>query len=275
MDRVSSEDCRRFTRANREAWDEVAPIHAKLNQARLLKEFSSPAANTLEEHSLACVKEIGVTGKSVAQLCCNNGRDLLSMKNLGAGRCVGFDASKPFIDQACALAEASGHEDVEFIETDIYDIPSRHPQTYDVVMTTIGVLSWMPNLGGFFQVASGLTRPNGHLFIEETHPVLMMYEEGEGEAPSYPAYSYFRKEPWKETKGLDYYSGVEYDSKPNYSFPYTLSEIMMTAIREGFILRHFAEFGYDISGFCRDLENAEAKPPMGMTMVWQKVAGEN
>ena len=274
MKRVSSEERRGFTRANTEAWDEVAPIHARLNQARLLEEFSSPEANTLEKHSLICLKEIGVTGKCVAQLCCNNGRDLLSVKNLGAGRCVGFDASRPFIDQARALAKASRHRDVEFIETDVYDIPSHHSHIYGIVMATIGVLGWMPDLRGFFHVCSGLTRPNGHVFIEETHPVLMMYEEGEGEASSYPAYSYFRTEPWKETKGLDYYSGIAYDSKPTYSFPHTLSEIMMAAIREGFVLRHFAEFGYDISGFCRDLENAEATPPMGMTMVWQKLAGQ-
>ncbi len=45
---------------------------------------------------------------------------------------------------------------------------------------------------------------------------------------------------------------------------------MMAAIEVGFDLRHFSEFGYDISGLCADLEHAVAKPPMGMTMVWQK-----
>jgi hypothetical protein len=44
----------------------------------------------------------------------------------------------------------------------------------------------------------------------------------------------------------------------------------MAAIEAGFVLRHFAELGYNISEFCADLEHAEARPPMGMTMMWQK-----
>jgi hypothetical protein len=47
---------------------------------------------------------------------------------------------------------------------------------------------------------------------------------------------------------------------------------MMAAIGQGFNLRHFTELGFNISEFCADLENAEALPPMGMTMVWQKGA---
>jgi 2-polyprenyl-3-methyl-5-hydroxy-6-metoxy-1,4-benzoquinol methylase len=259
-----------FTNANREAWDEAAPVHEKANQARLLANFSKPGYSTLADHCLDRLMEIGFQGKSVAQLCCNNGRELLSLKNLGAGHCVGFDASAAFIEQAHALARASGHTDVEFVTTDIYEIPAGKTGPYALVMTTIGVLGWMPDLEGFFRVLAELTQPGGHLFIEETHPVLMMYEEGEGNAPSYLDFSYFTEDPYVETTGLDYYQGTKYKSKPMYSFQHTLSEIMMTAINAGFTLRHFAELDYDISGFCADLEHVKAKPPMGMTMVWQK-----
>ena len=79
---------REFTDANREAWDQAAPVHEKINQARLLEAFSKPGYNTLDQHSLDRLKEIGVQGKSISQLCCNNGRELLSLKNLGAGHCV-------------------------------------------------------------------------------------------------------------------------------------------------------------------------------------------
>ena len=271
MDRSYTADQRRaFTDANREAWDEVAPVHAKANQARLLEGFSKPGFNTLADHCLARLKEIGVQGKSIAQLCCNNGRELLSLKNLGAGSCVGFDASAAFIEQARELAAAAGHADVEFVTTDVYEIPPEKSGPYDIVMTTIGVFGWMPDLRGFFHVLERLTRAGGHLFIEETHPVLMMYEEGKGGAPSYTKYSYFKKEPWEETSGLDYYERSRYQSKPNYSFQHTLADIMMAAIEAGFMLRHFSELDFNIAEFCADLEKAEANPPMGMTMVWQK-----
>ena len=137
-------------------------------------------------------------------------------------------------------------------------------------MTTIGVINWMPDLEGFFDVVGQLTRSGGHVFIEETHPVLQMYEEGEGDASSYLKYSYFKEDPWVDTAGLDYYEGTKYESKPNYSFQHTLADITMAAIGQGFVLKHFAELGYNISNFCADFVCAEAKPPMGMTMLWQK-----
>lgn len=271
MDRSYSRSQRRaFTRANREAWDEAASVHRRINQARLLEGFSKPGYNTLDEHCLDRLKEIGVQGKSVAQLCCNNGRELLSLKNLGAGHCVGFDASAAFIEQARELASASGHTGIEFVTTDVYEIPPEKTGPYDIVMTTIGVIGWMPDLEGFFDVLGRLTRPGGHVFIEETHPVLLMYEESEADEPSYLKYSYFKEDPFVETTGLDYYERTKYASKPHYSFQHTLADIMMAAINVGFVLRHFSEFGYNISEFCADLERAEAKPPMGMTMVWQK-----
>ena len=271
MSKIYSRKQRReFTDANRKAWDEAAPMHATSNQSRLLEAFSKPGFNTLEDHCLERLNEIGFQGKSVAQLCCNNGRELLSLKNLGAGHCVGFDASAAFIDHAEELAKVSGHTDMEFLATDIYDIPAHMTGPYDIVMTTIGVMGWMPNLAEFFDVINRLTRPGGHVFIEESHPVLMMYEPGEGSDPSYLKYSYFKEEPWVDTDGLDYYEGKKYDSNPCYSFQHTLADTMMAALNVGFALEHFAEFGYNIANFCADLEHAEARPPMGMTMVWQK-----
>ena len=263
---------RHYTDSNREAWDEVAPIHARPNQAELVAGFSKPGYSTLWNHSVECLSEVDVSSKSVAHLCCNNGCDLLSVKNMGAGKCIGFDASAPFIEQARELARAARHEDVEFVVTDVYDIPTLHHAVYDLTMTTIGVLSWMPDLKGFFEVVYGLTAPGGFYFMEEMHPVLLMYEEDADGGPCHPVYSYFKKDPLCETTGLDYYTGTTYQAKPNYSFQHTLADIITTAMKTGLTLRVFTEFGYDISGFCKDLEHVEATPPMGMTMLWHKPA---
>lgn len=241
--RYSERKRRQFTEANRQAWDEAAPVHARINQARLLKTFSKSGQICFDDHCLDRLREIGVAGKSIAQLGCNNGRELLSLKNLGASHCVGFDASAAFLEQARELAEASGHTDVGFVAADVYDIRADTQGPFDIVLTTAGVLYWMPDLAGFFDVVARLTRPGGHVFIEEIHPVLLMYEEGEGGAPSRLAYSYFKEEPYVETSGLDYYKGKKYRGKPAYSFHHTLSDIMMAAIGAGLNLRHFAELG--------------------------------
>ncbi len=61
-----SEDRQRYTSANREAWDEAAPVHRRLNQAKLIEGFAEPGYNTLDEHCLECLESIGVTDKTVA-----------------------------------------------------------------------------------------------------------------------------------------------------------------------------------------------------------------
>jgi len=257
-----------YTNANREAWDEAAPIHRQINHQRMLDGFADPEFSTLDPHMKELLLQIGVQGKSAVQICCNNGRELLSLKRLGATTCVGFDMSEPFIGQARELARVAGHTDVEFTVTDVYDIPSYHADTFDLAMVTVGVISWMPDLAGFFDVAAGLVRRGGHFIVNDIHPVLMMFEEGD--EGSYLAYSYFREEPWEETTGLDYYTGEDYDSKPNYSFQHTMSDILKAAIAVGFRLTHIEEHPQDVSGLCADLADTEANPPLGVTFVWEK-----
>ena len=65
-----------------------------------------PGYNRLDETLTARLRALGLEGKSVIQLCCNNGREILSVKNLGAARCVGVDQSAPFLEQAAELAAA-------------------------------------------------------------------------------------------------------------------------------------------------------------------------
>ena len=260
---------KRYTDANRAAWNEAAPVHARQNQARLLDEVRRPGFNTLAPHVLERLRDIRVEGKSVAQVGCNNGRELLSLKTLGAGRCVGFDHSEAFLAQARELAAASGAADVEFVLSDVYDIPSRSPGRFDLVVTTIGVLGWMPDLDAYFDVVASLIAPGGHLFMEEIHPVLNMWEEDPAGGPSQLTWSYFKHTPWQENGGIDYWSGEKYASKPMYSFQHTLSSLMMACLDRGLLLRHFAELDFDISTLCADLEQAEVRPPMGMTLVWE------
>lgn len=266
----SSNERKAYTDANLAAWNEVAPVHKNSNQEELLKEFLDPNLNAFDNHCTDRLLEIGIEEKSIAQLCCNNGRELLSLKNMGAGLCVGFDASPLFIEQAKELCSVTAHNDIEFITTDIYDIPEAYVGPYDLVLSTIGVIGWMPNLKEFFEVYGKLTKPGGYLFIEDTHPVLEMYEPDEnGQNPEIKN-SYFKQDPWVGIADLDYFEYREYGSKPNYYFQHTLSEVMMAAIGQGFDLLHFAELDFDISGIQGGFNSLEHKPPMGMTMVWQK-----
>ena len=182
---TGTDQTREFTTANLAAWEEAAPIHGKMNQAQLIEAFREPGFSCLDEVETRRLEALGVVGKDVAQICCNNGRELLSVKNMGAARCVGFDGAQGFVDQGRELAQAGGLE-VEFVCTDVYDIDEHFGPGFDLVTITIGVLSWMPDLERIFSVFANLIKPEGALFIFEQHPILEMIEPAGPRALSHP-----------------------------------------------------------------------------------------
>jgi len=259
-----------YVAANREAWDEAAPLHRRQNHTRLVNAFREPGYSCLMDVEREVFEKIGVTGKSVAQLCCNNGRELVSVKNLGAGRCVGFDQAPGFIEQAKELNEAAS-TDCAFECANVYEIPAAFDQSFDLLFITIGVLSWMPDLPGFMQVVARLLKPGGQFFISEEHPIMGMHEPGKADEPVLWNYSYFSKEPFVESDGLDYYGGGTYKASPNYSFQHKLSDIFTCAIEAGMgRIEHFREHPDHISNTFWNVEKQGPELPMSYTLVFRK-----
>jgi ubiquinone/menaquinone biosynthesis C-methylase UbiE len=247
----------------------VAPLHAAANQVRLLQEFTMPGYSVLDPYETAKLREIGVAGKAVAQLACNNGRELLSIKNMGAGRCVGFDLSEEFIRQAQALNEAA-RQDCEFVAAAVQEISPSYDQQFDLVYITIGVLSWMPDIQAFFAVVARLLRPKGHLMIYETHPFLNMLDlPEETDNPLQISLSYFNTAA-SEDAGLDYYTNSDYDASPNYWFAHTLSAIFTALIANGIKIAAFEEYAHDISLAFAPIEPLN-KVPLSYILVGERV----
>lgn len=263
-----------YTRANRIAWNEAAARHAAHNNASLFEGFRDPEFVTLKRDILDALLEVGIADKHVAHLCCNNGSETLSLRNLGAARCVGVDAAEEFLEHGREMIRiADAGDAVELIQADVYDLPPELAGCFDLVLTTIGVLSWMPDLEDFFRAGQALLKPGGHWVMQDMHPVLFMYEPDPEGGASTIQYSYFTEQVWEETTGLDYYGGEAYVSAPNYSFMHRLDEILMAGIGCGFRLQYFRELDYDISLFCSDLEHSPVKPPLGFVMVMENISG--
>lgn len=264
-------DREKYVASNKQAWNEVAPRHAAHNQAQLRERIAQGNYDWLADELVYMLQRVDVTGKSVVQIACNNGKDLLSVKNMGAGRCLGLDQADGFLEQARELTEITGHgDDVCFREADVYALPADLKGRFDIAMTTIGVLGWMPDLDGFFSAVSDLIVPGGHWVMEESHPVMMMYEPDENGGPSRLEHSYFQTEPFVETTGLDYFGHEQYASCPMYSFTHKMSDIVNAGVKVGLELQHMHEVGHDISNFCSDLETVAARPPLGLYMLWRK-----
>ena len=261
-----------FTACNRAAWNEAAPVHAASELDRLLHEVRKPGFTCLDATATRALQEAGVAGSRVAQLACNNGREVLSMLTLGAVSGVGFDISEGFIAQAVELAQCVGREiDCEFLVSDLYEIPARYDSTFDLVYSSVGVLGWMPDLAGFFGVAERLLKPEGRLVIYELHPVLGMYDPDRATDPerpgAAPSHTYFSADPFSDTTGLDYWRGTQYESSAFFWFPHTLGDIVSSCIEAGLDLRSVREYGHDISRIYGRLETAETVPPMCFVLL--------
>jgi len=263
---MSSNDLFDYTDANRQAWNELEPRHRESQFEMLAEAFAKPGYNYLGEVECTILEGLGLAGKNVVQLACNNGREILSIRNMGAGRCVGFDISDAFIDQGKRLAEI-GNIDAELVACDIYRIPAEYHDQFDIVFISVGALMLMPELKPFFAVAGQLLREGGHIFMYERHPVLDMFHWSEKGDPPTISESYFREEPFVRTKNCDYWAKEAYDSSPMYTFHHTLTDVFGGLMDNGFVLEHFKEYEHDISEMFVHFADMKFKPPLCYSLV--------
>ncbi|MBN1298326.1 MAG: class I SAM-dependent methyltransferase, partial [Actinobacteria bacterium] len=119
------------------------PRHQSVKKEYWDKKFLQPGYSCLKNKETEILFRIGISGKDVVQLCCNNGVELLSLKNLGAKNTTGFDISDEAIKEAKERSALSGINS-DFIRTDIYDIKEKYNSSFDICYISAGVLFWMP-----------------------------------------------------------------------------------------------------------------------------------
>lgn len=239
-----------YIEGNKAAWEEAFdhkhPGWGEENHIRLQKEELPFFCDDMA----ALLKTINFKGKSAAQFCCNNGRELLSLMQLGAAEGVGFDIAENIIRQAEETAQKANIKNCRFVATSILDIDEQYHNRFDFIMFTIGAITWFEDLKPLFQKVSDCLKPGGILLIHDFHPVMnMLPMPGEPEFDedhlNRVTYSYFRKEPWIENEGMGYMSET-YESKTFISFSHTMSDIITAVSRSKMRVDELKEFDYDI-----------------------------
>jgi SAM-dependent methyltransferase len=262
-----------YAERNREAWNEVAPIHRKARGVDLRKEVRRDSFNALDDTVRQALERVGVAGRRVAHLCCNNGRELISIMKMGASSGVGFDISDRFIAEAQELATLSGAQ-CDFVRTNVLEIGRDYDETFDLLVITVGALCWIHDLDELFAVVGRLLCPGGHLVISELHPctdMMALRSDAEYDADDELriAFSYFRTEPWIDHDGLDYVGGTTYDGKSSISFPHTLSETISAIAANGLTILEFREYAHDIANSFAHLEKY-GKLPLSYSLLARK-----
>jgi 2-polyprenyl-3-methyl-5-hydroxy-6-metoxy-1,4-benzoquinol methylase len=263
---------KQYTEANRAAWNEVMPRHRQAAKEKLDKMVSKPGFVLLDEVEIELLQQVDLNGKSVVHLCCNNGIELMSLKNLGAAECVGFDISEEAVKEAGERAVQS-RIDCQFIRSDVYEIEAGYAGRFDIVYISAGCLGWMPDLKLFFQKASDLLQKHGLIFIHEIHPFSEMLPRDDAvDADSLRIVEpYFKSEPYIDYGGLDYIGRSQYTSTlPQYWFIHKMSDILMALIENRISMEQFSEYETDISAGHKRIEQIHAGVPLSYILIGRK-----
>ncbi len=243
---------RKMTEGNRAAWNQALEYHQKARGNALRVGFENPAFTAFDRDCdpvlLEKLGQYDLVGKTIAQLPCNNGRELLSLMKLGAKEAVGFDISDVAIEEARQLANIA-KLNASFVRTDVLAIGDEYDRRFDFIYISEGSLQWFPDLEAFFSVVSRLLKKGGELLIFEMHPFAYFLENGFSfERQNWDQFpSYFEKGPYHYKDGLDYVGGVAYEAKECYWFMHKMSDIISAVFKSGIDIQTFEEYNLEMA----------------------------
>jgi len=255
-----------YTQANRCMWNETADVHQKNYVEDLLKRIKDPDYTTFDDVEKRVFSQIDLTGKDVAQLSCNNARELIAVKKAGAKRCLGLDISDAFIIQGRQLANVAAVE-IELVCSDIYAVGDEYNHQFDLVYITVGALGWLPDLASYFALIARMLKPGGQLFMYEMHPAMVMFEPETGTTLTA---DYFNREAYLLESHNDYMDPTTQIKSSSYWFQHTLADILGQCIKLGLNITHFEEYRHDISGEGAFLANNPHCPPLCFSLIAKK-----
>ena len=231
-----------YIEANRKHWNEVAPIHT----GAISYDVPGFKAGKSSLNSVE-LDELGdVQGKTLLQLQCQFGLETLSWAREGAV-VTGIDFSASAIDYARALAEECDIPG-RFLVSDVYDLPDNLDGQFDIVLTSYGVLWWLPDLTRWAQIASSFVRPGGTFYIAEFHPFAHVFDDAPDVDDLYVKYPYFSPDqPLRFDLDHAYaYAGppVKLQNGTTYRWPHGVGEVVTALIEAGLRIEFLHEFPF-------------------------------
>jgi SAM-dependent methyltransferase len=175
-------------KTNLAKWNAVVPVHAR-SQMYDVAGFKA-GRSSLHELELA---EVGdVRGKSLLHLQCHFGLDTMSWARLGA-TVTGLD----FSGEAIKLARSLSDElkiPARFTCADVYEARAAVGDQFDVVFTSYGAITWLPDIRRWAQIIAQSLNPGGFFYIADEHPFASIFNHEDDAAELAIQYPYFREE---------------------------------------------------------------------------------
>lgn len=240
---MKSVEVENYLDINKQSWN-------KRLEAHLTSEFydvkgfigGKSSLNSIELELLG-----NVNGKKILHLQCHFGQDSISLSRLGAD-VVGIDLSDQSIEKAKELAKET-NSSARFICSDVYDLPHHLNEQFDIVYTSYGTISWLPDLDRWAKVIAHFLKPSGTFVFVEFHPVVWMFDDDLNKV----AYHYFNQEPIIEEE-TGTYANRNSNLKNKYvCWNHGLSEVYSSLVQNGLLVQTLKEYDYSPYNFINEL----------------------
>ncbi|XOV69047.1 MAG: class I SAM-dependent methyltransferase [Fluviicola sp.] len=223
-----------YKKVNRRSWNDRVKVHIESDFYDVPSFLQGK--NSLKQPELSLLED--VQGKSILHLQCHFGQDSISLSRMGA-KVTGVDLSNTAIEKAKELNEACG-TDVEFVVSDIYDLPDAMEGKFDIVFTSYGTIGWLPDLHKWAGVVHHFLKDGGSFVFAEFHPAIWMFDDDHESV----FYNYFTSDPIVESyTGTYAQKDAEIEFK-TISWNHGLGEVMTSLLDHGLTIEHFQEYDF-------------------------------
>lgn len=229
-------DLKKIVDANKIAWNKKTPYHLK-SEMYDLEEFKKgkTSLNFIE------LEEIGdVKGKSLLHLQCHFGQDSLSWARMGA-KVTGVDFSNEAIEAANSLRDEL-NLDAKFICSNVYGLKSILDEKFDIVFTSYGTISWLPDINKWGKLVSHYLKQGGTFHIVEFHTVAWMFDDDFTEFK----YSYFNEGVIEEEIKGTYADTNAPLKQTQYGWNHPLSDVINALVKNGLRIEFLHEFPFSV-----------------------------
>ena len=230
----------RLVEENRRMWDAWTPHHA-------VSEFYDVNGFKAGRETLDAVELEGVgdvKGKALLHLQCHFGLDTMSWARHGAAPVVGVDFSAPAVDTAREIAAELGL-DARFVACDVYDtLEHLGGERFDVVFTSHGAISWLPDLTRWARVIAGSLKPGGVFFVADSHPTLWMFDEEIEEPELRFRYRYFDRGVLTQQQKGSYAAPDSGVVSTPHSWQHTFEDLVDALVAAGLRVTSLREYPY-------------------------------
>jgi SAM-dependent methyltransferase len=223
-------------------WDERVPDHVVAYDAEAFADDPQAVGVAVEAEVLGPHLPGGsFEGLDVVHLQCHIGTDTISLARRGA-RVVGTDLSGAAVATATRLAARAGLPKVSFVQTTNEDAPDVLGRQFDVVLTSVGVLTWLSDLRPWALAVARLLRPGGVFLVHDAHPTMsaLQYDRDDGQLVLGEPY-FSGGGPRRFDDGTTYASDSRMANAVTYQWTHDLGEVFGSVLAAGLRIEAFHE----------------------------------